>query len=64
MHPDNVFTAATNKANIGFAQLGLGQIEAGKRLAEQAVEEYERAGAVAEIGDIARRVRPASCRGG
>ena len=48
----NVFTAATNKANIGFAQLGLGQIEAGKRLAEQAVEEYERAGAVGEIGDL------------
>ena len=48
----NVFTAATNKANIGFAQLGLGSIEAGKRLAEEAVEEYERAGAVAEIGEL------------
>jgi len=48
----NGVTAATNKANIGFAQLGLGQIEAGKRLAEEAVEEYERAGAVGEIGDL------------
>ena len=48
----NVFTAATNKANMGFALLGLGRIDSGKRLAEQAVAEYERAGAVAEIGDL------------
>ena len=48
----NTSTAATNKANIGFALLGLGRIEAGKRLAEQAVEEYERAGAVAETGEL------------
>jgi diguanylate cyclase (GGDEF)-like protein len=48
----NILTAATNKANIGFAQLGLGHIEAGKRLAEEAVVEYERAGAVAEIGEL------------
>jgi diguanylate cyclase (GGDEF)-like protein len=48
----NTSTAATNKANIGFALLGLGRIESGKRLAEQAVEEYERAGAVAEIGEL------------
>jgi len=48
----NTSIAATNKANIGFALLGLGRIESGKRLAEQAVEEYERAGAVAEIGDL------------
>jgi diguanylate cyclase (GGDEF)-like protein len=48
----NTSTAATNKANIGFALMGLGRIDAGKQLAEQAVEEYERAGAVAEIGDL------------
>jgi diguanylate cyclase (GGDEF)-like protein len=48
----NVSTAATNKANMGFALLGLGHIEEGKRLAEQAVEEYERVGAVAETGDL------------
>jgi diguanylate cyclase (GGDEF)-like protein len=48
----NTSTAATNKANIGFAQLGLGRIEEGKRLAEQAVQEYERAGAVAETGEL------------
>ena len=48
----NTSTAATNKANIGFALLGLGHIDSGKRLAEQAVEEYERAGAVAEIGEL------------
>jgi diguanylate cyclase (GGDEF)-like protein len=48
----NTATAATNKANIGFAFLGLGRIDAGKRLAEEAVADYERAGAVAEIGDL------------
>jgi diguanylate cyclase (GGDEF)-like protein len=48
----NTSTAATNKANIGFALMGLGRIESGKLLAEQAVEEYERAGAVGEIGDL------------
>jgi diguanylate cyclase (GGDEF)-like protein len=48
----NVATAATNKANIGFALLGMGRIDAGKRLAEEAVAEYDRAGAVAETGDV------------
>ena len=48
----NTSTAATNKANIGFALLGMGRLDAGKQLAEQAVEEYERAGAVAEIGEL------------
>jgi len=48
----NTATAATNKANMGFALLGLGRIDAGKRLAEQAVEEYERAGAVQEVSDL------------
>jgi diguanylate cyclase (GGDEF)-like protein len=48
----NASTIATNKANIGFALMGLGRIEAGKVLAEEAVAEYERAGAVAETGDI------------
>ncbi len=48
----NTATVATNKANIGFAMLGLGRIDAGKKLAEQAVQEYERAGAVAETGDL------------
>ncbi|MEO8345476.1 MAG: diguanylate cyclase [Betaproteobacteria bacterium] len=48
----NTATTATNKANIGFALLGMGRIDAGKRLAEQAVEEYERAGAVADSGEL------------
>ena len=48
----NTSTTATNKANIGFAQLGLGHIDEGKRLAEEAVQEYERAGAVAETGEL------------
>ena len=41
-------SVAVNKANMGFALFGLGRIDAGKRLAEEAVAEYERAGASAE----------------
>ncbi len=48
----NTATVATNKANMGFALLGLGRIDAGKKLAELAVQEYERAGAVAETGEL------------
>ena len=48
----NAATAATNKANIGFAYMGMGRIDTGKRLAEAAVADYERAGAVAETGDL------------
>jgi diguanylate cyclase (GGDEF)-like protein len=43
---------ATSKANMGFALLGLGQIAEGKRLTNEAVAEYERAGATAEIADL------------
>jgi diguanylate cyclase (GGDEF)-like protein len=43
---------ATNKANMGFALFGLGRIEAGKRLAEEALVETERTGASAEIVDL------------
>ena len=40
---------AVNKANMGFALFGLGRHDAGKALAEEALAEYERAGASAEI---------------
>jgi diguanylate cyclase (GGDEF)-like protein len=43
---------ATNKANMGFALFGLGRMEAGKRLAEEALAETERTGASAEIADL------------
>ncbi len=43
---------ATNKANMGFALFGLGRMAQGKRLAEEAVAEYERTGASADIADL------------
>jgi len=43
---------AVSKANMGFALFGLGRIEAGKRLAEEALAEYERRGALAEIAGL------------
>ena len=43
---------ALNKANMGFALFGLGRTDAGKALAEEALAEYERAGASAEIATM------------
>jgi diguanylate cyclase (GGDEF)-like protein len=43
---------ATNKANMGFALFGLGRMKEGKRLAEDALTEYERTGASADIADL------------
>jgi diguanylate cyclase (GGDEF)-like protein len=43
---------ATSKANMGFALLGLGRVAEGKRLTDEALTEYERAGATAEIADL------------
>jgi len=43
---------ATNKANMGFALFGLGRMASGKRLAEEAVAEFERTGASADIADL------------
>jgi diguanylate cyclase (GGDEF)-like protein len=45
-------SVAVNKANMGFALYGLGRIDSGKRLAEEALAEYERAGANAETADL------------
>ncbi len=45
-------SVAVNKANMGFALFGLGRVDAGKRLAEEAVAEYERAGASAETASL------------
>jgi tetratricopeptide (TPR) repeat protein len=49
---DNPQLAATSKANMGFALFGLGRIAEGKRLTDEAVVQYERAGATAEIADL------------
>ena len=45
--------AATGKANLGFALLGLGRVAEGKRHADEAMAEYERTGATAEIAELA-----------
>jgi len=45
--------AATSRANLGFALLGLGRAPEGKRYADEAMAEYERTGATAEIADLA-----------
>jgi len=43
---------ATSKANIGFALFGLGRAAEGKRYADEALAEYERTGATAEIATL------------
>ena len=44
--------AAASKANMGFALLGLGRIQEGKRLTDEAVAAYERTGASAEVATL------------
>lgn len=43
---------ATSKANAGFALLGLSRVAEGKRLIDEAVAQYERTGATAEIAEL------------
>jgi len=49
---NDVSLMATAKANEGFALLGQNRVEAGKRLADEAVADYERAGAAAETAGL------------
>ena len=49
---NNIGYIATSKANIGFALFGLGRASEGKRYADEAVAEYERTGATAEIASL------------
>ncbi len=49
---DDVGLSATSKANFGFALFGLGRIAEGKRLADEALADYERTGATAEIASL------------
>jgi diguanylate cyclase (GGDEF)-like protein len=49
---EDISLMATSKANMGFALLGLGRTEAGKRLADDALADYERKGATAEIAGL------------
>jgi diguanylate cyclase (GGDEF)-like protein len=49
---DDASLMATSKANMGFALLAQGRIDAGKRLADEALADYERAGATAEIASL------------
>ena len=43
---------ATSKANVGFALFGLGRASEGKRFADEALADYERTGATAEIASL------------
>ena len=49
---NDVGAIATSKANIGFALFGLGRASEGRRYADEAVAEYERTGATAEIAQL------------
>ena len=49
---NNIGYIATSKANIGFALFGLGRASEGKRYADEALAEYERTGATAEIASL------------
>ena len=48
----NAGLMATSKANMGFALFGLGRSVEGKRLADEALADYERTGASAEIASL------------
>ncbi len=49
---NDVALIATNKANLGFALFGLGRASEGKRFADEALAQYERTGATAEIASL------------
>ncbi|MFO1314054.1 MAG: GGDEF domain-containing protein [Burkholderiales bacterium] len=49
---DNPALAAASKANVGLSLLGTGRIAEGKRLTDEALAEYERTGATAEIAEL------------
>jgi diguanylate cyclase (GGDEF)-like protein len=51
-HDGDPGLVATSKANMGFAWFGLGRVQDGKRLADEALAEYERSGATAEIATL------------
>src|SRR4030095_4633736 len=49
---DDMSLIAVSKANMGFGLFGMGRIDAGKRLVEEALAGYERRGAHVEIADL------------
>jgi diguanylate cyclase (GGDEF)-like protein len=49
---DDAGLMAASKANMGFALFGLGKATEGKRLADEALADYERSGATAEIATL------------
>jgi diguanylate cyclase (GGDEF)-like protein len=51
---DDTALMSVSKLNMGLALLGMGRIDAGRRLADEAVAEYERTGATAEIAETLR----------
>jgi diguanylate cyclase (GGDEF)-like protein len=51
---DDTALMSVSKLNMGLAMLGMGRVESGRRLADEAVAEYERTGATAEIAETLR----------
>lgn len=51
---DDTALMSVSKLNMGLALLGMGRIDAGRRLADEALAEYERTGASAEIAETLR----------
>ncbi len=51
---DDMALMSVSKLNMGLALLGMGRVESGRRLADEAVAEYERTGATAEIAETLR----------
>jgi len=49
---DDPGLTAASKANLGFALFGLGRTQEGKHFTDEALAEYERFGATAEIADL------------
>ena len=49
---DDIGLMATSRANMGFALFGLNRATEGKRLADEALADYERTGATAEIASL------------
>ncbi len=49
---DNPQLTATSRANLGFALVGLGRTAEGKRLIDEALAQYELAGATAETAEL------------
>jgi tetratricopeptide (TPR) repeat protein len=53
---DDAGLASTSKANVGFALFGLGRVQEGKRLTDEALAGYERTGATPRSRGCSRNI--------